>query len=192
MGKFDPTDERRPLFDWVIFALIHVVLIGAISFVGIRVYGPKLGFWIGASAFIAGMTSTYFFAKIVAGETLMKCILGLAVAANAGYLVYNGAQAIGIELYNSAQVKKFEAGMAAAAQAGTKSVARSLGMSAKAASELEKAFGDSVSVIAGSLAFLELSLALVFFAIASKRVSAKQREFATTREEFPKELELSK
>lgn len=186
----DPTDEQRPLFDWVVWGLIHAVLVGAIGFVGVQVYGWKLGFWVGASAFIAGMTSMYLFAKIVPGETAMKCVLGLAVAANAGYLVHNGAQSAGIELYNAAQIKKFEAGMAQAAAAGTKSMARTLGMNAKAASELEKAFGDGVSVIAAILAFIELSLAIVFFSISSKRVSTIKRRARREPEEFPREIEI--
>ena len=195
MGQYDPTDEKRPLFDWVIFVLIHAVLIGAIGWVGVQVYGPKLGFWVGASAFIAGCTSMYLFAKIVPGETMMKAVLGLAVAANAGYLVHNGAQSAGIQLYNDAQIKKFEAGMAEAAKATSSRVARQLGMNAKAATELERAFGDGVSVIAAVLAFLELSLAIVFFSIASKRVAAikrRARHRTDQNEEFPEELEMGK
>lgn len=187
MNQFDSTDEQRPLFDWVVWGLIHAVLVGAIGFVGVQVYGWKLGFWVGASAFIAGCTSMYLFAKIVPGETAMKCVLGLAVAANAGYLVHNGAQSAGIELFNAAQIKKFEVGMAQAAAAGTKSMARTLGMNAKAASELEKAFGDGVSVIAAILAFLELSLAIIFFSIASKRVNAIRRKEQSAGGELPKE-----
>lgn len=175
MKKYDPTDERRPLFDWVIFTLIHVIVIVAIAIVGMKVYGEKLGFWVGASAAVAGLTSTYLFAKIVPGETFMKVILGLAVAANAGYLVHNGAQAIGVELYNAAQVKKYEIAMAQAAQAKTRSVARAIGMDAKAAAEIEKAFGNEVAIIAAILAFLELSLAIMFFSIASKRVAQVKR-----------------
>lgn len=169
------TEERRPLFDWVIFVLIHVVLIGGIAWAGFAIYGEKLGAWVGASATIAGLTSAYLFAKVVPGETLMKCLLGLAVAANAGYLVHNGAQAMGIESYNAAQVKKYEIAMGQAAQATSRRIAREIGMSARTATELEKAFGDGVSLIAALLAFLELSLAVMFFSIASKRVNAIMR-----------------
>ena len=179
--EFDPTDEQRPLFDWVIFVLIHLVLIGGIGYAGVATYGWKLGGWVLASATVAGLTSAYLFAKVVPGETLMKCLLGLAVAANAGYLVHNGAQAMGIELYNAAQVKKYEIAMGQAAQATSRRIAREIGVSARTATELEKAFGDGVSLIAALLAFLELSLAVMFFSIASKRVNAivrREREEA--------------
>lgn len=174
--EFDPTDEARPMFDWVVWSLIHVALIGAITYVGLRVYGSGLGGWVGTSAFIAACTSMYLFAKIVPGETFMKAILGLVVAANAGYLVHNGAQAIGVDAYNSAQLKKFEIGMSEAAKATSRRVARELGVNVRAASELEKAFGDGVAVTAALLAFLELSLAIIFFAIASRRVAAVRRQ----------------
>lgn len=173
--EFDPTDENRPLFDWVIFTLIHVLIIGGIGFVGYKVYGTAMSFWVFASAAVAGLTSTYLFAKIVPGETMMKAILGLAVAANAAYLVHNGAQSIGVQLYNDAQIKKFEIGMAQAAKSTSRTVARQLGMNAKAASELERVFGDGVAVTAALLAFLELALAMIFFAIASKRVNQIRR-----------------
>jgi len=192
MEKFDPTDEKRELFDWAIFVLIHAIVIGGLGFVGYKVYGPKLGIWVGISAAVAGLTSTYLFAKIVPGETMMKVILGLAVAANAGYLVHNGAQSMGIEVYNAAQIKKFEVGMAQAAQSGTRSVARILGQNAKDASALERVFGDSVSVIAATLAFLELALAMMFFALASKRVSRVRKNAAASLSEFPSELEMGK
>lgn len=193
MGNFDPTDEKRPLFDWMVWGLIHVVLIFGIGYVGVKVYGEKLGFWVGVSAFIAGCTSMYLFAKIVPGETMMKCVLGLVVAANAGYLVHNGAQSTGIEIYNAAQIKKFEAGMAEAAKASSRSMARVLGQNAKASSELEKVFGNGVAVVAAVLAFLELALAIIFFSIASKRVNAVKRMATQAKqEEFPHELEMGK
>lgn len=165
------TTEKRSIFDWLVFIVIHVVLIGAIGYAGFAVYGARLGAWVAASAFIAGMVSFYLFAKIVPGETLMKVWLGLCVALNAGYIVHNGARAIGIEAFNAAQVKKFEAGIAAAAQAQSRAIARTLGASAKDAATLEKVFDDGVSLIAAILAFLELASAIVIFSIASKRVA---------------------
>jgi hypothetical protein len=128
--------------------------------------------WVAASAFIAGITSTYLYAKVVPGETIMKVLLGLAVAANAAYMVHNGAKAIGIGAYNDAQIKKFELGIAAAAGATSKSIARTMGASVKDATIIEKTFGDGVSTVAALLAFLEMSLAIIFFAVASKRVRA--------------------
>lgn len=170
------TDEDRSIFDWVVFAIIHFVLVGAIGYAGFTVYGSRLGGWVAASAFIAGMTSMYLFAKIVPGETLMKVWLGLCVAANAGYLVHNGAKAMGVQLYNDAQIKKYEVGMAQAARSSTKAIAQRLGASAKSASELAKVFDDEVSLIAAVLAFLELSSAIVIFSIASKRIALKKRQ----------------
>ena len=161
-------DQRTP-FDWTIFILIHVVLVGAIFYAAGSTYGYKLGIWVGASAFIAALVSLYLFHVDVPGETAMKIILGLAVACNAGYLVYNGAQAVGIEAFNLAQVKKFEAGVSAASRASSRQVARQLGLTAKSASTLEKAFGDSVSVVAGLLSFAELALSIIIFAVASAR-----------------------
>lgn len=175
MNTTDPTSDNRSIFDWIMFLLIHIILIGGIAYAGFQIYGPRLGVWVAASAFIAGVTSSYLFAKIVPGETVMKVLLGLAVAANAAYLVHNGAQAIGVEAYNAAQIKKYELGMAAAAGATTRTIARALGASAKEASNLEKAFSDGVSTIAALLAFLELSLAIVIFSIASKRTNEARR-----------------
>lgn len=168
-------NDKRSIFDWIVFTLIHVILIGGISYAGMQIYGSRLGVWVAASACVAGFVSMYLFAKIVPGETLMKVWLGLCVALNAGYLVHNGAQAMGIEAYNTAQVRKYEAGMAAAAGATTRAVARALGASAKDASQIEKAFGDSVAFWAALLAFLELASSIVIFSIASKRVAAALR-----------------
>ena len=172
----DPTTEKRPALDWVVFAIIFVVLVGAIWYAGLSVYGPRLGHWVGASAFIAGLVHLYLFAKIVPGETIMKVWLGLCVALNAGYIVHNGASAMGVEAYNTAQVKKYEIAMGQAAQATSRRVAREIGLSAQTASQVEKAFGDGVSLIAAVLAFLELASSIVIFAIASKRVSAVIRQ----------------
>ena len=84
-------------------------------------------------------------------ETIMKVLLGLAVAANAAYMVHNGARAIGIGAYNDAQVKKYEAGMAAAAGATSRAIARAVGASAKDATAIEKTFSDGVSTVAALL-----------------------------------------
>lgn len=169
------TNEKRTAFDWIMFLLIHVVLIGGIAYAGFAIYGERLGIWVAASAFIAGVTSTYLYAKIVPGETIMKVLLGLAVAANAAYMVHNGAKAIGINAFNDAQIKKYELGMAAAAGATTRAIARTIGASAKEASAIEKTFSDGVSTIAALLAFLEMSLAIIFFSVASKRISEIER-----------------
>jgi hypothetical protein len=169
------TTEKRSAFDWIMFLAIHIILIGGISYAGFQIYGERLGVWVAASALVAGFTSTYLYAKIVPGETIMKVLLGLAVAANAAYMVHNGAKAIGISAFNDAQVKKYEAGMAAAAGATSRAIARSLGASVKDATAIEKTFSDGVSTVAALLAFLEMSLAIIFFAVASKRVSAIER-----------------
>ena len=166
------TTENRTAFDWIMFLLIHVCLISGIAYAGFATYGDRLGMFAAASAFIAGITSTYLYAKVVPGETIMKVLLGLAVAANAAYMVHNGAKAIGIGAYNDAQVKKFELGIAAAAGATSRSIARTMGASVKDATIIEKTFGDGVSTVAALLAFLEMSLAIIFFAVASKRVRA--------------------
>ena len=166
------TIEHRTAFDWIMFLLIYAVLIGGISYAGFAIYGQQLGMWVAASSIIAGLASTYLYAKIVPGETIMKIALGIAVAANAAYMVHNGARAIGIGAYNDAQVKKYEAGMAAAAGATSRVIARAIGASAKDATAIEKTFGDGVSTVAALLAFLELVLAIIIFALASKRVRA--------------------
>jgi hypothetical protein len=181
---------NRSLFDWIVWTIIHLVLIGGISYAGFAVYGRTLGAWVAASAIVAGFTSMYLFAKDVPGETLMKIWLGLCVAANAAYLVHNGARAIGVKDYNNAQVEKFEKGMARAAQSQSKGVARQLGLSVKSASELEKMFNDGVSVIAALLAFFELASAIVIFSIASKRAATAERSYK--QEEFPRELTVGK
>lgn len=169
------TTERRSAFDWIMFLAIHLILIGGISYAGFQIYGERLGVWVAASALVAGFTSTYLYAKIVPGETIMKVLLGLAVAANAAYMVHNGAKAIGITAFNDAQIRKYEAGMAAAAGATSRALARTLGASVKDATAIEKTFSDGVSTVAALLAFLEMSLAIIFFAVASKRVAIIER-----------------
>ena len=165
------TSENRSMFDWLMFLAIHVIIIGGISYAGWNVYGERLGIWVAASATVAGITSAYLYAKIVPGETFMKIILGLIVAANAGYIVHNGARNMGIESFNSAQVQKFEIAMAAASRARTRAVANAIGLGARESTQLERAFADSTATIAAILAFLELCAAVTFFAIASKRVN---------------------
>ena len=170
------TSENRSMFDWLMFLAIHAIIIGGISYAGWNVYGDRLGIWVAASATVAGITSAYLYAKIVPGETFMKIILGLIVAANAGYIVHNGARNMGIESFNSAQVRKYEIGMAAAARARTRAVASAIGLNASASTQLERAFADSTATIAAILAFLELCAAVTFFAISSKRVSAIENQ----------------
>jgi hypothetical protein len=168
------TQEKRSAFDWVVWSMMHIVVIGGISVAGFVVYSAGLGAWVAASAIAAGFTSLYLFAKEVPGETLMKVWLGLCVAANAGYLVHNGARSIGVEAYNNAQIAKFERGMSQAARSSSRSVAKQVGLSVKDATALEKIFDDGVAAFAALLAFLELSSAIVLFAIASKRVAKAQ------------------
>ena len=163
--------DRRTLFDWVIFIIFHGVLVGGIAYAAYMTYGARLGAWVGASAFMAVLVLLYLFQVKVAGETFMKIILGLAVACNAGYLVYNGAKAVGIDAFNSAQIKKFEVGVAAASRSTSRSIARQIGLNAKNASVLDRAFGDNVSVVAGFLSFLELAFSTIFLAIAMRRGS---------------------
>jgi hypothetical protein len=83
---------------------------------------------------------------------------------------------MGIESFNSAQVRKYEIGMAAAARARTRAVASAIGLNASASTQLERAFADSTATIAAILAFLELCAAVTFFAISSKRVSAIENQ----------------
>lgn len=188
--------EKRSIFDWLIFTLIHVVVIGAIGYAGVQVYGPRLGLWVAASATVAGFASCYLFAKDVPGETLMKVWLYLCVAANAGYLVHNGARQIGVDSYNAAQVEKFERGMAEAGKATSRRIARELRLGAESSSRIELAFSDGVSVIVAILAFLELASALVIFALGSRRIvkpepaAAQGRQAGRRLEEFPEDLEV--
>lgn len=176
-------NENRNMFDWLMFLAVHSIIIGGISYAGWHVYGERLGVWVAASAMVAGITSSYLFAKVVPGETLMKVVLGIAVALNAGYIVHNGARNVGISSYNDAQLRKFEVAMGAAAKARTRAVANAIGINARDSTQLEQAFGDGVSTIAAILAFFELCLAVIFFAIASKRVEKVQQE--ATRQSNP-------
>jgi len=167
------TQEKRSIFDWLIWTLIHLVLLGAITVAGFYVYGFRLGIWVAASATIAGFASCYLFAKDIPGETFMKVVLGLCVAANAGYIIHNGAKKIGVDSYNSAQVDKYERGMAEAGKATSRRIARELRLGAESASKLEIVFSDGVATTAAVLAFLELACALVIFAISSRRLKSE-------------------
>lgn len=167
-------DDKRSIFDWLIFTLIHLVVIGAIGTVGFYVYTWNLGVWVAASATVAGFASCYMFAKEIPGETFMKVILGLAVAANAGYLAHNGAKKIGVDDYNNKQVEKFEKGMAEAGKASSRRIARELRLGAESASKLETIFSDGMATTAAILAFIELACALVIFAISSRRLRLQE------------------
>lgn len=167
-------NDDRSVFDWTIFAIIHLVVIGAITVVGFYLYGTHLGIWAASSATVAGLASCYMFARDIPGETLMKVILGIAVALNAGYMAHNGAKKIGVEDYNNKQVEKFEKGMAIAGQSTSRRIARELRLGAESASKLETVFSDGMAATAATLAFAELGIALVVFAIASRRLKAKR------------------
>ncbi|MEP7342498.1 MAG: hypothetical protein ABI977_32520, partial [Acidobacteriota bacterium] len=69
-SNYDPTDEKRSAFDWIIFLLIHAALIGGIITIAFYVYSPGLATWVSVSAFIAGIVCMYLYAKLVPGETL--------------------------------------------------------------------------------------------------------------------------
>lgn len=187
------TTEHRSIFDWTVFSIIHIVLIGAIGYAGFAVYGERLGAWVGASALIAGLASMYLFAKIVPGETLMKAWLGLCVALNAGYLVHNGAKSIGVDLYNREQSDRYVKGLAEQAQARTVKIAREMGVSNERATQLARVFDDGTAFIAAVLAFLELSSAIVIFSISSKRVARIEHQAqAQSANLFPHEISVGK
>lgn len=179
------THNNRNLFAWSIFLIIHIILVAGIAYAGVATYGPRLGAWVAASAFIAGCVSMYLFAYDVPGETLMKIVLGLAVACNAAYLVHNGARAIGVQAFNEAQVRKYEAGMTAAARAGTRRVAQEIGLSVKSSTVVERLFADDVAFTAGLLALFELAGALVIFAIATRRQPTGKAQEAAASEHQP-------
>ncbi len=161
--------ENRSQFEWLIFTLVHVVFFGGTAFAGFYTYGWALGVWVAAQATIAGLALTYLFAREVAGETLMKILVYAAEIANVVYIVHNGAIRIGVEAYNAAQIQKYEAGMAGAAQSGSRRVAEALGASAEKASQIASLFDDSTAVIASILAGVSLFVALVVLSIASRR-----------------------
>lgn len=169
-------NDERTVFDWTIFALIHLVVIGAISVVAYYLYGKHLGIWVAASAIVAGLTSAYMYAKNIPGETLMKVVLGIAVAANAGYIAHNSAKKIGVDDYNGKQLEKFEKGMAIAGQASSRWMARELRLGAVSASKVETIFSDGMASTAALLAFAELGIALAIFAIASRRLAGRRSQ----------------
>lgn len=172
--------ENRTIFEYTIFTLIHTVVIGAITVVGFHLYGKHLGIWVAASATVAGLAYCYMFVREIPGETLMKVILGIVVAANAGYMAHNGAKKIGIDDYNGKQLEKYEKGMALAGRATSKWMARELRLGAVNASKMETIFSDGSRAAAAMLAFAELGIALVIFGIASRRLKA--RRFTTVQD----------
>lgn len=159
----------RSMYELLSFIAIYGVIFAGISVAAFYVYSWGLGVWVSASAFVAATTSLFLFNHVVKGGTFMKVVLGLCMAANAAYLVHNGAKALGIDSFNTAQIAKFESGMAQAAKAKSVKVARAIGMNAKSASVVEKAFDDSTAVNASFLAFLELAAGMIIFAFASSR-----------------------
>ena len=167
-------NDTRTTFDWVIWGLIHAVVVGAISVVGFYLYGWHIAIWVAASATVAGLASCYMFAKNIPGETFMKIVLGLAVAANAGYMAHNAAKKVGIDDFNNKQVEKFEKGMALAGQSTSRRIARELRLGAESASKLETVFSDGMASTAAVLAFAELAIALVVFAVSSRRLKAQR------------------
>jgi hypothetical protein len=160
---------KRTSSEWAIFVLIHLIFIGGIAITGFIVYGMTLGVWVAASAIVAGLALTHMFANDIPGEKAMKIIVYVFSALNAAYIVHNGAQQIGVESYNAAQIKKYEVAMSEAAQARTGKIASAMGLSAKDATELEKVFDNEVATIASILAFCELLAALVVFTLGSSR-----------------------
>lgn len=161
--------QRRTLFDWCIFLLIYALVVGGASYFAVSVYGWNLGVWVAVSATIAGLVALYLFHSETGGTTLMRLVLAIVVAMNLGYLFHNSAHTFGVEKFNSAQVQKYEAGMAAAARASSRAVAKQLSLSARDATTLERVFRDDVASTAALLAFAELAIALICFAVASRR-----------------------
>lgn len=184
-ATFDPTDEHRSIFDWIVWLLIHLALIGGIIVIGFWTYTTGLATWVSASAFIAGIVAMYLFAKLVPGETLMKIILYLVAAANAGYLAYNGAQELGVNLFNQAQSQKYSAAAKEAANTKNRAARRDVLDRASKDTGLVQAFGGWTSIIAGGLAFLELAVALIVFAISSRRVAKVRKEYQEANGIYP-------
>jgi hypothetical protein len=160
-------NKKHAVGDWAIFSLVHFIVTASISVGAFKVYGPTLAFWTAGSGLIAGLVTTYLYMRQVKGTTAMKVLLYLCIALNVGYMVHNGAKAVGIAAFNDAQIKKYEIGMAQAAQSQSRKIAKEIGMSTKDASEVEKLFDNEVAVIASILAFLEIGMALICLAIAS-------------------------
>lgn len=126
MNPDNSAAATRPMLDWLVWTVIHGVVVAGISIAAFYLYNIGLACWIMASAIVAAAASLYLFARDVPGETFMKIILALCVAANAGFLIYNGAKAWGAASFNSAQVEKYKAAMGAAAQAKTRAVANAM------------------------------------------------------------------
>jgi hypothetical protein len=180
---------KRTSSEWAIFVLIHLIFIGGIAITGFVVYGMTLGVWVAASAIVAGLALTHMFANDIPGEKAMKIIVYVFSALNAAYIVHNGAQAIGIEAYNTAQIKKYEIGIQEAAKSRFASVAKAVGANAEQAGKIEKIFDNSTALVASILAFCELLSALIVFTLGSSRKKGSgvaQNEFAsvTTAEQF--------
>lgn len=161
-------EDKHTGTDWTFFILVHLVLTIGIIVGAFFVYGKVLAFWSASSALIAGLSVTYLYAKNTRGTTPMKILVYLFAALCAAYMVHNGARSIGVQAFNDAQIKKYEIGMAQAAQSQSKKIAREIGLSAKDASTLEKMFDDEVALIASLLAFLEIFTALTVMAVASR------------------------
>jgi hypothetical protein len=166
-AKESMKNKKHTSGDWTIFILVHLILTAGIIAGAFRVYGVTLAFWSGASALIAGLVATYLYMRQVKGATAMKILVYLCAALCAGYMVHNGARALGVTAFNDAQIKKYEIGMAQAAQSQSRKIAKEIGMSTKDASAVEKLFDNEVAVIASILAFLEIGMALICLAIAS-------------------------
>lgn len=188
--------EQRPLFDWIIFLAVYVILISAITYAAVNIYGGQLGWWVGGSAAIAGLVCLYLFHVEVARETAYKIVLAICVAANAAWLVHNGALAIGTREFNEAQTRKFQIGMQEARQARNARDRKALSLTAAANSQLEKLFSGDMSTVAAVLAFFELVFALIFFADATSQARRYQlrrvrvqRVRKVVKEEWPDEIE---
>jgi hypothetical protein len=173
--------------DWAVFIIAHIVLIGGQAIAGFGVYGRVLAAWVAASAIIAGLAVSYIYAKAATGQTAMKILIYLFTALNAAYMVHNGAKLHGSELFNEAQVRKYEIGMQQAAQSTSLKIAGQIGLSAKQASELQQVFADETSTLASLGAFLEIFMGLIALAIGSR----KSREQAETSQADPAYIERS-
>jgi hypothetical protein len=170
-GKGVSTYQQRSVSDWLIFLSIYAILIGGIGWASFEVYGSKMGVWVTASAAIAGLVMLDFFRKEVPGETFMKIVMSVFLALNAGYLAHNGLRSMGVEAFNNAQVRKYEAAMAAAARARTKTTARQIGLDAKGETVLAQYFSNDQTTLAAVFAFLELAGGLICFAFSSRRTT---------------------
>lgn len=167
--------ENRPLFDWAIFLTIYVILIAAITYAAVNVYGPELGWWVSGSAAVAGLVGLYLFRIEVERETGYKIVLAIFMSANAAWLVHNGAFSVGTKEFNEAQIRKYKAGMEEARKARNVKDRNALSQSAAAAAQLEKLFAGDMATVAAVLAFFELVSALIVFADATSQARHYQR-----------------